>query len=61
MAMGNYCWREGIECQYATVTGQCQDDIAEDFGLCEMHGDIMPPKNLNQKERQEIAIHILGG
>lgn len=52
MAMGNFCWAQLIECEYATVCGDCKDDIYEDFGLCEMEGDDMPPKNLSPEERR---------
>lgn len=61
MAMGNYCYREAIECPYATSCGDCLDDIADDFGLCEMLGDEMPPKGLDTEERQKIAAQILRG
>ena len=27
MAMGNYCFIQGIECPYATSCGDCIDDI----------------------------------
>lgn len=53
MAMGNYCYAQGIECHYATAYGQCQDDIYEDFGICEMLGDEMPPKELPETYRRE--------
>lgn len=46
MAMGNFCYAQGIECPYATAYGQCLDDIYEDFGICEMLGDDMPSKEL---------------
>lgn len=42
MAMGNFCYIKNIECQYATVSGQCKDDVYSDLGLCEMEGDNMP-------------------
>lgn len=42
MAMGNFCYAQGVECPYATAYGQCLDDIYEDFGICEMLGDDMP-------------------
>lgn len=50
MAMGNYCYIELIECPYATITGDCLDDIYDKFGICEMHGDNMPPKGLSRDE-----------
>lgn len=56
MAMGNYCYREYIECPYATATGDCLDDIEDDFGLCEMRGDEMPPKEADTEERRRIAL-----
>lgn len=52
MAMGNFCLIELIECRFATVLGQCLDDIVDDFGLCEMRGDEMPPKELSSDERR---------
>ncbi len=55
MAMGNYCYAQGIECPYATVSGTCLDDIYEDFDICEMFGDMMPPKNLPRDERRAWA------
>ena len=58
MAMGNYCYREAIECPYATSMGDCLDNIADYFGLCEMRGDEMPPKGLSTEERQTIAANI---
>lgn len=61
MAMGNYCYREAIECPYATSMGDCLDDIADDFGLCEMLGNDMPPKGLSAEERRMIAAKILRG
>lgn len=51
MAMGNFCFAQNTECAYATVAGQCRDDIFEDFGLCEMLGDDMPPKELSSEQR----------
>lgn len=59
MAMGNYCYIEGIECKYATSMGDCLDDIADDFCLCEMHGTDMPAKGLPSEERRRIAAEIL--
>lgn len=59
MAMGNYCYTQGIECNYATVTGKCQDDIYEDYGLCEMLGSDMPYKYLTTDERRYLACHGL--
>lgn len=56
MAMGNFCYAKGIECTYATVCGNCADDIYEDFDLCEMEGDTMPPKELPAEERRKLAI-----
>lgn len=53
MAMGNYCYIQSIECPYATVTGQCQDDIYDDFDKCEMQGDEMPPKEWSAEERRK--------
>ena len=61
MAMGNYCYTEGIECPYATSTGDCLDEINDYFGLCEMRGDEMPPKGLSAEERRTIAAKILRG
>ena len=52
MAMGNYCYIQGIECPYATSCGQCKDDIYDDFGICEMLGDDMPPKELSEVDRR---------
>lgn len=57
MAMGYYCYAQGIECEYATSCGTCLDDIYEDFGLCEMLGDDMPPRDLSEEERREIAMN----
>lgn len=51
MAMGNFCYAQGIECPYATVYGTCLDYIYEDYDLCEMLGDDMPPKELSTEER----------
>ena len=51
MAMGNFCYAQGIECPYATASGQCLDDIYEDYGICEMLGDDMPPKELSYEDR----------
>ncbi len=59
MAMGNYCYLQGIECPYATVLGRCQDDIYEDYGLCEMRGDKLPPKDWGTDARREYVSHIL--
>lgn len=53
MAMGNFCQIKAIECPYATATGGCRDNIFDDFGLCEMEGDNMPPKNLSAEERRD--------
>lgn len=53
MAMGNYCYAQGIECSYATTTGQCKDYIFDDFGICEMLGDEMPPKELSKDCRRK--------
>lgn len=53
MAMGNYCYIQSIEYPYATVTGQCQDDIYDDFDKCEMQGDEMPPKEWPAEERRK--------
>ena len=47
MAMRNFCYAQGIECPYATAGGHCLDDIYEDFGVCEMLGDELPPKELS--------------
>ena len=44
MAMGNYCFIQGIECPYARSCGDCLDDIYDEYGLCEMLGDDMPPR-----------------
>lgn len=52
MAMGNYCYIQRIECPFANTCGQCVDDIYDDFGLCEMMGDDMPPKELLTEERR---------
>ena len=52
MAMGNFCYAQGIECPYATVCGQCLDDIYEDYGICDMLGDDMPPKELSAADRR---------
>ena len=52
MAMGNFCYAQGIECPYATVCVQCLDDIYEDYGICEMLGDDMPPKELSAEDRR---------
>lgn len=51
MAMGNYCFIQGIECPYATSCGDCLDDIYYEYGLCEMLGDDMPPKELSTEDR----------
>ena len=59
MAMGHLCWREMIECPYATTTGQCLDDIVDDFGLCEMYGDNLPPKDMSTEQRRNAAMIIL--
>lgn len=56
MAMGNYCYAQGIECPYATTYGNCLDDIYEDYGLCEMLGDDMPPKGLSKKDKVKWII-----
>lgn len=53
MAMGNFCWTQLIECPYATAGGQCSDDIYDDFGICEMLGDEMPPKELAPELRRK--------
>lgn len=58
MAMGNYCYAQGIECEYANACGNCIDDIYEDFGLCEMEGDDMPPKDMSSEERREWVKNI---
>ena len=60
MAMGNFCWKELIECRFATALGQCLDDIADDFGLCEMQGDEMPPKELPSDERRAWCVNKNG-
>lgn len=57
MAMGNYCTRQYIECPYATVLGKCQDDLFEDFNICEMKGDYIPEKFLTTEERRYLACH----
>lgn len=59
MAMGNYCYCQYTECPYATVSGKCQDNIWEDFGICEMYGDMMPNKDLDKELRQSIAKAII--
>ena len=51
MAMGNYCYIQGIECPYATNLGTCLDDIYDEYGLCEMLGDDMPPKEFSTEDR----------
>lgn len=51
MAMGNYCFIQGIECPYATSCGDCLDDIYDEYELCEMLGDDMPPKELSAEDR----------
>lgn len=56
MAMGNFCYMELIECPYATSTGGCLDDIYDEFGICEMHGDDMPPKELSIDDRHRWCI-----
>lgn len=61
MAMGYYCYAQGIECEYADACGNCIDYIYEDFGLCEMLGDDMPPKYLPTEERQQIARDTVRG
>ena len=53
MAMGNFCYAQGIECPYATTYGNCRDDIYEDYGLCEMLGDDMPPIELPTEDRKK--------
>lgn len=53
MAMGNFCYAQGIECPYADTCGQCQDDIYSDFGICEMLGDDLPPKEWPTELRRE--------
>lgn len=52
MAMGNLCYAQGIECPYATVSGQCLDYIYDDYDICEMLGDKMPPKDLSSEDRR---------
>lgn len=56
MAMGNFCYAQGIECPYATASGDCLDDIFSAYDLCEMLGDDMPPKGLPAEERRSLAI-----
>lgn len=56
MAMGNYCYAQGIECSYATTCGDCLDSIYEDYGLCEMLGDDMPPRELSVEDRIEWIV-----
>ena len=51
MAMGFFCYIQCIECPYATVYGECRDNIYDDYGLCEMMGDDMPPKELSSEDR----------
>ena len=51
MAMGNFCYVKLIECPYATTCGQCLDDIYDDYCICEMEGDDMPPKELSKEDR----------
>lgn len=53
MAMGNFCLAQMIECEYATASGRCLDDIYEDFGRCEMRGCDMPPKELPSDQRRQ--------
>lgn len=53
MAMGYYCYIKGIECPYATAIGDCLDNIYGDFGLCEMEGEDMPPKDLDSESRRQ--------
>lgn len=55
MAMGNFCYAKSIECPYATAVGQCKDDIYEDFNLCEMEGDDMPPIEFSSEERRRLC------
>ena len=59
MAMGNFCWTQLIECPYANVSGSCTDDIYTDFGICEMLGDEMPPKEMSSECRREWAVKNL--
>ncbi len=58
MAMGNYCYAQCIECPYATTLGVCLDDIYGDFGICEMLGDDMPPKEADTDTRRNLAFEI---
>lgn len=51
MAMGNFCYIQRIECAYATSCGKCIDDIYDEYGMCEMKGDDMPPKDISATER----------
>ena len=57
MAMGNFCHIKLIECEYATVCGQCLDDIYDEYGICEMEGDDMPPKELSPEERVKWVLN----
>lgn len=57
MAMGNYCYAKRIECEYSTVCGHCLDYIYEDYGICEMEGDDMPPKELSSEERVKWVLN----
>ena len=61
MAMGNYCFIQGIECPYATSCGDCLDDIYDEYGLCEMLGDDMPPKELSAEDRIQWVLTKIKG
>ena len=56
MAMGNFCYIKEIECPFASAYGNCLDDIYDDYGICEMDGDDMPPKELSSEDRRDWCV-----